>query len=115
MANQHSQTRVDALRRQIIFHNHRYYALDDPIISDAEYDALIRDLLNLEEAYPELLTNDSPTQRVGFSPIPGLVEVDHIVPMLSLANAFDQGEFEKWHDRVLRLLGVDQFDMILYF
>lgn len=112
MANQHSQTHVDALRRQIIFHNHRYYALDDPIISDAEYDALIRDLLDLEEAYPELLTNDSPTQRVGFSPIPGLVEVDHIVPMLSLANAFDQGEFEKWHDRVLRWLGVDQFDMV---
>jgi DNA ligase (NAD+) len=112
MANQYSQTRVDDIRRQINFHNHRYYALDDPIISDAEYDTLIRELLDLEEAYPELLTRDSPTQRVGFSPVPGLVEVDHIVPMLSLANAFNQAEFEKWHNRVLRLLEVDHFDMV---
>ena len=112
MATQKVQARVAELRKEITFHNHRYYVLDDPVISDAQYDELMRELRRLEEQYPELLTPDSPTQRVGAAPVSELPEVAHAVPMLSLANAFDEEELLAWYRRVQRLLEVDQFDMV---
>jgi DNA ligase (NAD+) len=98
---------VEALREQIRYHNYRYYVLDEPIISDAEYDALMRELRALEAAHPELVTPDSPTQRVGAPPSEQFARVQHVVPMLSLANASDEAEVRAWYDRVVRLLGND--------
>ncbi len=99
--------RVESLREQIRYHNYRYYVLDEPVISDAEYDALMRELRNLEAAHPELVTPDSPTQRVGAPPSEQFAKVQHAVPMLSLANAFDEAGIRAWYDRTLRLLGSD--------
>ncbi|MBI3976254.1 MAG: NAD-dependent DNA ligase LigA [Armatimonadetes bacterium] len=97
--------RVDRLRRQIDEHNYRYYVLDDPKISDAEYDRLMRQLRDLEERYPGLRTPDSPTQRVGAPPSAAFATVTHGRPMLSLANAFGEEELDAWHRRVTNLLG----------
>lgn len=97
--------RVESLREQIRYHNYRYYVLDEPAISDAEYDALMRELRELEAAHPELVTPDSPTQRVGAPPSEQFAKVQHAVPMLSLANAFDEAGMRAWYDRTLRLLG----------
>ncbi len=96
--------RVEELRRQIHYHNYRYHVLDDPVISDAEYDALMHELRALEAAYPALITPDSPTQRVGAEPLDRFEKVIHPVPMLSLGNAFDEAELRAWRERVLRLL-----------
>ena len=92
---------VAHLRREIERHNHRYYVLDDPEISDAEYDELMRELRALEERFPELVTEDSPTQRVGGAPATDLfAPVEHRTPMLSLDNAFSREELEAWATRV---------------
>ncbi len=99
-----SPERVNALRRAIDHHAHRYYVLDDPQISDAEYDALWRELVALETAHPELVTPDSPTQRVAGAPAEGFVKVRHPAPVLSLGNAFTIEELYAWRDRLLRLL-----------
>ena len=88
--------RAAELRREIEHHNRRYYALDDPEISDSEYDALLRELIELEEAHPELRTPDSPTQRVGAKPLERFGQVPHLQPMLSLANARDEDELRAW-------------------
>ncbi|HLJ09173.1 MAG TPA: NAD-dependent DNA ligase LigA [Acidimicrobiia bacterium] len=94
--------RIDELRELIRYHNRRYYELDEPEVSDAEYDALVRRLLELEAEHPELVTEDSPTQRPGgavtFSP------VAHLVPMLSLDNAFDLDDLAAWGKRLERLV-----------
>jgi DNA ligase (NAD+) len=84
--------RVEKLREAIEYHNHRYYVLDDPEISDAEYDRLMRELENLEERTPEIRSPNSPTQRVGAPPLDAFEMVRHTVPMLSLANAFEEPE-----------------------
>lgn len=105
MTNDDLARRVAALREQIRYHNYRYYVLDEPVISDAEYDALMRELRALEAAHPELITPDSPTQRVGAPPSEQFARVQHAVPMLSLANASDESDVRAWYDRVLRLLG----------
>ncbi|MDW8213843.1 MAG: NAD-dependent DNA ligase LigA, partial [Roseiflexaceae bacterium] len=99
--------RIESLREQIRYHNYRYYVLDEPVISDAEYDALMRELRELEAAHPELITPDSPTQRVGAPPSEQFAKVQHVVPMLSLANAFDESGMRAWYDRTMRLLGSD--------
>jgi len=96
--------RVEALRQQINYHNYRYYVLDDPEIPDSEYDRLMRELQELERRYPELVTPDSPTQRVGAAPLEAFGEVRHRVPMLSLANAFDDDELREFDARVRKLL-----------
>ena len=83
---QAASKRAEELRREINFNNHRYYVLDDPIISDPEYDRLLQELQVLESEYPDLLTADSPTQRVGGAPDEGFTQVQHSAPMLSLAN-----------------------------
>ena len=103
--------RVDELRRELTHHNHRYYVLDDPIISDGEYDRLIEELRGIEAEHPELLTPDSPTQRVGAAPAEGFTQVQHQRPMLSLGNAFDPEGMEAWHRRVSGLLDGASFPM----
>ena len=112
MAKSSPAERAEELRRQLNYHNYRYYTLDDPEIGDGQYDALMRKLRAIEEEYPELLTADSPTQRVGGDPSPAFVEVTHARPMLSLGNAFDFGELADWHRRITGLLGGAAFDMV---
>jgi DNA ligase (NAD+) len=100
--------RVEDLREQVRYHNRRYHVDDAPEISDAEYDALYRELEALEDEHPELITPDSPTRRVGGEPIEGFEEVRHSVPMLSLANARKIEDLREWDARVRRLLGEDE-------
>ncbi len=92
--------RVEALRREIAEHDHRYYVLDQPVLSDAEYDRLLQELRELEAAHPELVTPDSPTQRVGGAPRDGFSTVEHDTPMLSLDNAFEEGDLVEFDRRV---------------
>jgi DNA ligase (NAD+) len=92
------------LRNQIHYHDYRYYVLDDPEISDAEYDLLFRELEQLEEQYPELVTAESPTQRVGGKPADKFETVEHRQPMLSLENAFSEGEAREFETRLQRFL-----------
>jgi DNA ligase (NAD+) len=105
---------MEELREQIRHHNRRYYIEDAPEISDAEYDALYRELEELEDEHPELLTPDSPTQRVGGEPLEEFEQVRHSIPMLSLANARKTGELEEWDARVRRLLGPDEEPRLRY-
>ncbi|MGD8483827.1 MAG: NAD-dependent DNA ligase LigA, partial [Thioalkalispiraceae bacterium] len=92
MASTKEQKRAKELREQINYHNYRYYVLDNPEIPDSEYDRLLRELQELETEHPELITPDSPTQRVGAEPLSSFAEVKHEVPMLSLGNAFNEQE-----------------------
>jgi len=100
--------RAESLREQIAYHNYRYYALDDPEIPDAEYDRLFRELQQLEQDNPELITPESPTQRVGAEPLKGFDEVRHSIPMLSLGNVFSEEELNDFDRRVREGLGVDE-------
>ncbi len=100
--------RVRALRNEINEHNYRYYVLDAPTIPDSEYDRLFRELQDLETRYPELITPDSPTQRIGAAPASGFAEVRHLAPMLSLDNAFSEEEARDFDRRVHERLGSDQ-------
>jgi DNA ligase (NAD+) len=102
---QEARARVAELRTQIDRANRDYYVLDHPEITDAEYDALFRELVELETQYPELITPDSPTQRVGGPPSDAFAKVTHRTPMLSLANAFDRDEVREFDRRVHRTLG----------
>ncbi|MDN3517651.1 NAD-dependent DNA ligase LigA [Aquisalimonas lutea] len=101
-----ARSRIAALREQIEEHNHRYYVLDEPVLSDADYDALLRELQELEAAHPELVTPDSPTQRVGAPPSEGFGEVVHGRPMLSLDNAFSAEELREFDRRVRERAGL---------
>jgi DNA ligase (NAD+) len=92
--------RVDELREQLTYHARRYYVLDDPEIGDDEYDALFKELQDLEEQHPELQTPDSPTKRVGSEPVSQLTKVRHELPMLSLANARSAEELRGWVQRM---------------
>ena len=92
--------RISALRQRILDHNYRYYVLDEPAVPDAEYDRLLRELQTLEAAHPELVTEDSPTRRVGAAPAAGFDEVSHERPMLSLDNAMNPEEFVAFDQRV---------------
>ncbi len=102
------EKRALELREQLNFHNYRYYALNDPLISDAEFDQLLRELQALEEENPDLLTRDSPTQRVGASPLKSFSQVRHTLPMLSLANAFSEEDIENFDRRVRERLATDE-------
>jgi DNA ligase (NAD+) len=99
--------RLDALRRRIRYHEERYYVLADPEISDAEFDELVTALEALEAAHPDLITPDSPTQRVAGRPVDGFATVEHIEPMLSLDNSYSIDELRAFDDRVRRGLGAD--------
>ena len=112
MNQNEAKKRIDELREQINYHNHRYYVLDSPEISDAEYDKLMRELQRLEEEFPQFLTPDSPTQRVGAAPVEAFGVVAHQIPMLSLGKAFSHEELLAWHKRVSGLLGEPEFDLV---
>jgi DNA ligase (NAD+) len=109
-AGRELEARVRALREEIERHNYNYYVLDAPTIPDAEYDRLFRELLALEAQHPELVTPDSPTRRVGAPPLPEFRPVTHRVPMLSLANAFDDEDVAAFDRRVREGLGQDRID-----
>ena len=94
------EKRARKLRDLINHHNYRYYVLDSPEVSDAEYDELVRELIEIEEIYPELITSDSPTQRVGAPPAEGFLPVRHRTKMLSLADAFSFDELSAFLDRI---------------
>ncbi len=100
--------RIDELCNQLNHHSYRYYVLDDPEISDAKYDRLYRELQDLEAQFPKLVTADSPTQRVGASPLGSFESVTHAVPMLSLDNAFGNDELRAFDDRIKRLLKIEE-------
>jgi DNA ligase (NAD+) len=101
--------KAEALREKLRHHEYLYYVLDAPEISDAEFDAMMRELQALEKAHPELITPDSPTQRVGGKPREGFVKVAHSSPMLSLDNALDEAELRDFDRRVRDLLGGEKY------
>ncbi len=103
-----TRKRVEKLREEVRYHNRLYHIEDKPEIPDSEYDALYQELESLEAAHPELLTPDSPTQRVGDEPLEGFEEVRHAVPMLSLGNARKLEDLHEWDARVRRLLGPER-------
>jgi DNA ligase (NAD+) len=100
-----ARKKASRLREEIYNHNYRYYVLDDPEIEDSEYDRLLKELQRLEEKYPDIVTPDSPTRRVGGLPLEGFKKVEHAEPMLSLDNALDLKELESFFSRVSRILG----------
>jgi len=100
--------RIQELREQINHHNYLYYVLDNPEVSDAEYDRIFDQLVELEEKYPELVTSDSPTQRVGATPLEEFKSVRHSLPMLSLNKATSEAGFLDFHRRVLELSEVSE-------
>lgn len=102
--------KIEALREKIRYHEHRYFVLDAPEISDAEFDRLVKQLRALEADHPDLITPDSPTQRVGGKPSEGFVKVPHSRPMLSLDNAYSDEELLDWERRVHQLSGRDDVD-----
>jgi len=106
--------RIADLRRQLHYHNYRYYVLDSPEISDADYDRLFRELQDLEAQHPALVTPDSPTQRVGAPPLEEFATVQHRIPMLSLGNAFDEAELRAFDERIKRHLGLPADQAIDY-
>jgi len=95
--------RAAQLRQQIAFHNYRYHALQSPLVSDSEFDRLLRELIELEAQHPEIVTPDSPTQRVGGEAAERFAKVRHPVPVLSLGNAFEEAEVRAWAERIRRL------------
>jgi DNA ligase (NAD+) len=102
--------RIAQLRAEIEQHNYRYYVLDDPSIPDVEFDQLFRELQTLETQHPELLTANSPTQRIGVTPIKSFAEVQHRTPMLSLNNAFSENEVRAFDARIREALGVAEVE-----
>jgi DNA ligase (NAD+) len=104
--------RIESLRRALHHHNYRYYILDDPEVSDAEYDAMMQELIALESQWPELVTPDSPTVRVGAPPLSKFETAAHSIPMLSLENGFEDQDILKFDARVKRFL--DRSDAVLY-
>jgi DNA ligase (NAD+) len=112
MPRKDAQQKIDALRDKIRYHEHRYYVLDDPEVSDAEFDRLMNELKALEAEHPELVRPDSPTQRVGGKPREGFVKVPHTTAMLSLDNAYTEEELRDWERRVHELSGQSDVDYV---
>jgi len=104
--------RTIQLKKELDRHNYFYFVLDQPEISDGQYDSLMQELRLLEKQHPELITTNSPTQRVGSYPANHFVSVQHPVPLLSLGNAFNEQEFFSWHRRASEILETDNFDMV---
>jgi DNA ligase (NAD+) len=112
VASKDLEKKIEALREKIRHHEYLYYVLDQPEISDAEFDKLMRQLKDLEAEHPELLTADSPTQRVGGKPREGFVKVAHSSPMLSLDNTYSEEELRAWERRVHELSGRKEIDYV---
>ena len=102
--------KINVLRELVNWHNYLYHALDTPNISDQEYDRLMLELQRIEYQNPEFITQDSPTQRVGASPVKGFPPVVHREPMFSLGNVFAESQLQTWYERNCRLLGVSSFE-----
>ena len=105
---------LEALRRELTEHSYRYYVLDAPVIADAEYDQKFRQLVEWEEAHPELASPTSPTQRVGAPPLEVFEQVEHTYPMLSLGNVFNDQELREFDERVKRHLGLEASATVRY-
>jgi DNA ligase (NAD+) len=112
MSSKDIEKKIEGLREKIRHHEYRYYVLDDPELSDADFDALMNELKRLEAKHPELVTSDSPTQRVGGKPREGFVKAAHSSPMLSLDNAYSEGELRDWERRVHELSGRNDLEYI---
>ncbi len=110
-SHEQAKKRIQELRQEIRQHDYLYYVKNDPQVSDAAYDELFRELLELEEKYPELQSENSPTQRVGAPPLDELPDVEHLSPMLSLQSSHEEEEAWNFHDRVVRGLG-SEFDIV---
>src|SRR6201985_2649431 len=110
--HQSEERQIDELRDTIRHHEHLYYVLDAPELPDAEFDQLMQELKRLEAEHPELITPDSPTQRVGGKPREGFVKVVHSRPMLSLDNAYNEQELRDWDRRVRELAGSDKIEYV---
>ncbi|MGD9116144.1 MAG: NAD-dependent DNA ligase LigA [Dehalococcoidia bacterium] len=108
-----AEKRIAQLRAEIDHHNYRYYVLDSPEVSDAEYDGMMRELEELEAEFPRFLTPDSPTQRVGAAPLEAFGIVEHPLPLLSLGNAFSDEELDAWYQRTKKLVGGEKFDFVV--
>jgi len=104
---------IEELREKIRYHNYRYYVLNDPIISDAEYDQLMKELTEMEKKYPQYITSSSPTQRVGVEPVSEFTTVKHITPMLSLSNAFSDEELIAFDQRIKKIVPKQKIEYIV--
>ena len=104
VSRDNAKERIEKLRQEIVYHDKKYYRDNDPQISDYEYDQLVKELESLEEEYPELITPESPTQRVGEQPIEGFKTVEHRLPMLSLDNCYSPEELAEFQDRIRKLI-----------
>jgi DNA ligase (NAD+) len=105
--------RIEKLKGQLEYHNYRYYVLDDPVVSDTEYDRLMTELVALEENHPEFLSPNSPTQRVGAKPLAEFETVTHTIPMLSLQNAMELDEVAEFDRRIKKLLRINDVDYVM--
>ena len=112
MAGKDLTKKIETLREKIRFHEYRYYVLDDPEISDAEFDRLMNELKKIEAEHPELVTPDSPTQRVGGKPREGFVKAPHSSPMLSLDNTYNEDDLKNWERRVHELSGRKEIEYV---
>lgn len=113
MVDSRVKEKIEDLREKIRHHEYRYYVLDSPEISDAKFDRLMKELKKLEDEHPELITPDSPTQRVGGQPLDSFEKVEHSEPMLSLGNAFNAGELRDFAERIYRLAGSQQIEFVV--
>src|SRR5438045_8997772 len=105
--------RIETLRRDITEHNRRYYEEAAPTISDREYDRLYKELVDLETQFPELITPDSPTQRVGGKALQAFEQIQHRVPMLSLDNTYSEEEVANFYKRITRLLPDEESPLVI--
>ena len=105
--------KIEKLIEKIRYHNYRYYVLDDPIISDTEYDQLMKELADWETKYPQYINPSSPTQRVGIEPVSEFTAVKHVAPMLSLANAFSTEEIQAFDQRIKKLIPEHKLEYVV--
>lgn len=112
LTHDQAENEIKRLRNEINYHNIQYYVKDSPVITDAEYDKLMRKLQEIEKTYPNLITPDSPAQRVGAAPLDEFKSVEHSIPLLSLANAFDAGELRDFESRLKRMIPEAKFDYV---
>src|SRR6184192_4895295 len=113
MTEAEAKTRIESLRRDIEEHNRRYYEEAAPTITDREYDRLYRELVDLETKFPDLVTSDSPTQRVGGKPLQAFAQIQHRLPMLSLDNTYSKEEVANFYKRITRLLPDEKIPVVI--
>ncbi len=109
------RSRIENLRKQINYHNYRYYVLDDPVISDKEYDSMLKELIELEKNNPEFFDENSPTVRVGGDVLNKFQKVEHKIPMMSLDDGFNEGDIREFDRKIKRFLKMPEDTDIEYF